>query len=237
MELRFLERLPEPAEKRAFVKAMFDRIAPRYDLMNRLMTLGLDWRWRRAALEAVGVGPGDRLLDLATGTGDFAELGASRGAFVIGVDLSAEMLQLARKRNPGLAFVRADAVGLPLPDRFATVVSCGFSLRNFVDLESVFRECARLLASGGRLVILETDRPRSRLLRWGAAFHMDHVVPRLGGALVDREAYRYLPASQAYLPPEEELRARIEKAGFTSIQKKSHGLGAVQRLTAVRCER
>jgi demethylmenaquinone methyltransferase/2-methoxy-6-polyprenyl-1,4-benzoquinol methylase len=237
MELNSSSGLPPPAEKRAFVEAMFDRIAPRYDRMNRLMTLGLDWRWRRAALAAVRVGPGDRVVDLATGTGDFAELAASRGAFVVGVDFSAEMLRLARDRNPGLTFIRADVADLPLPSGLASVISCGFSLRNFIDLESVFRESARILAPGGRLVILETDRPRRRLPRWGAALHFNHVVPRLGGVLVDREAYRYLPASQAYLPPEEELQAQIEKAGFANVSKKRLGFGAVQRITAIRCER
>lgn len=234
MELRRSSSLPPPAEKRAFVEAMFDRIARRYDLMNRLMTFGLDRRWRRGALEAVDLRTEDRLVDLATGTGDFAELASARGASVTGVDLSVEMLRVARDRNPALALVRGDVCALPLRDGVATVVSCGFSLRNFVDLDSVFRECARVLAPKGRLVILEADEPRARLARWGAALHLHHLVPRLGAVISDREAYRYLPASLAYLPPDEELRARIEKAGFVRVEKTQHLLGSVQRITAVR---
>jgi demethylmenaquinone methyltransferase/2-methoxy-6-polyprenyl-1,4-benzoquinol methylase len=226
--------LPAAEEKRAFVREMFDRIAPRYDRMNRLMTLGRDQGWRRAAVRRAGVGPDDLVIDLATGTGDFAELCRSRGARVVAVDLALGMLRAGHRRLPGISFVQADGVALPLPDGAATVVTCGFALRNFVDLDAIFREAARVLTPGGRLVFLEVDTPRSTWLRWGHDLHFRRIVPLLGSLLSDPKAYRYLPESTAYLPPEAELRAALARAGFEHIEKHPHMFGAVQELCAQR---
>ena len=227
--------LPRDArEKREFVRAMFDRIAPRYDLLNRVISLGLDQGWRRSLLARLGVGPGTTVLDLATGTGDLARLAAQRGARVIGVDLAAEMLRVGRRRDASLALVQADGATLPLADASVDAVSCGFAVRNFADLEAVLRECARVLRPGGRLGLLEVDTPRSRWLRLGHRFHFEALVPRIGAWLSDAEAYRYLPASAAYLPDEAALLRRIEAAGFRRGEKRSHAAGAVQAIVAVR---
>ncbi len=234
MELIPKRSLPEAEHKREFVRTIFDRIAPRYDLLNRIITLGLDQSWRRAALDSVGLKPGERVVDLATGTGDLAELACARGAQAIGVDFSGGMLRAARNRRPHGLFVQADVSQLPFRAASAGVVTCGFALRNFTDLNTVFAECARILEPGGRLVLLEVDEPRSRLLRWGHALHFQHLVPRLGAWLSDREAYRYLPASATYLPSEEELIARLEAAGFTRVSKRRHLFGAVQQIRATR---
>jgi demethylmenaquinone methyltransferase/2-methoxy-6-polyprenyl-1,4-benzoquinol methylase len=227
-------QIPSPEAKRRFVRAMFDRIAPRYDAMNRLLTLGLDQRWRRAALEAVAVGPGDLVVDLACGTGDLCELAAQRGARVVGVDFAREMLRSAGRRRVGAALVQADAQALPLASASASAVTCGFALRNFVSLDAVLRECARVLRPAGRLALLEVDRPSAALVRAGHSLYFDHVVPRVGALLSDRAAYRYLPESTSYLPPEPELLARVARAGFRAVRKRSLLLGAAQLLTAER---
>ncbi|HEU4427525.1 MAG TPA: ubiquinone/menaquinone biosynthesis methyltransferase [Myxococcota bacterium] len=226
--------VPAPETKRRFVQAMFDRIAPRYDALNRLLTLGLDQRWRRIALEAVAVGPGDVVVDLACGTGDLCALAAQRGAHVVGVDFAREMLRRAGVRRVAAAFVQGDAEALPFASASASVVTCGFALRNFVSLEAVLGECARVLRPGGRLALLEVDRPRARLVRAGHSLYFDRVVPRLGALLSDRAAYRYLPESTSYLPPEAELLAAIERAGFTAVRKRGFLLGAAQLLIAER---
>lgn len=228
------QELPPDEDKRAFVRAMFDRIAPRYDLLNRLISLGFDQRWRRCALDAIELGSGDRVIDLATGTGDLAQLARQRGASVIGLDLVARMLRHARIKSAGTHWVQGDAARLPFADASADVVTCGFALRNFVDLDEVFWECARVLVRGGRFVALELDQPRSRALRWGQRLHCGQVVPRLGALLSDNQAYRYLPNSTAYLPQESVLCRKLEASGFVRVAKQVHMLGAVQRITAVK---
>jgi demethylmenaquinone methyltransferase/2-methoxy-6-polyprenyl-1,4-benzoquinol methylase len=226
--------LPEREEKRRVVQRMFDRIAPRYDAMNRLITFGLDQRWRRVALETIGVGPGDRVLDLACGTGDLAAAALKRGARVVGLDFAAQMLQLAGSRGLIGRLVRGDAERLPLPDRWATCATCGFALRNFVALPTVFHELARVVETGGRIALLEVDRPRHPILRFGHRLYFERMVPALGGWLADRDAYRYLPASAAYLPDFPALRAALRHAGFRAIVKHSLMLGSVQLITARR---
>ena len=226
--------LPPPEEKRAFVRAMFDRIAPRYDRVNRVISLGLDQGWRKAALDAIALGVGDRVVDLACGTGDLAELARERGAQVVGVDFAQEMLRGARARDGRMWLAAGDAARLPIRTGWASVVTCGFALRNFEDVDVVFAELARVLAPGGRLAILEMDQPRSRLLRFGHELHLKRIVPRLGAWLSDENAYRYLPASLAYLPPFPELERRLGAVGFGDVEKHAHGLGAAQRLVAVR---
>jgi len=213
---------------------MFDRIAPRYDRMNRLMTVGLDQSWRRCALDAIGVGAGDRLVDLACGTGDLSELARARGANVVGVDFALEMLRGGHARGIDARFVQADGAQLPLRDGWASTLTCGFALRNFVSLPEIFGEAARVLEPGGRMALLEVDRPANPLIAAGHAFYFDRVVPVLGAVLSDRAAYAYLPKSTAYLPAQDELLTWIADAGFEQAHKRSFLLGAAQLITAVR---
>ena len=229
--------LPRDEEKRSQVRAMFDRIAPRYDAMNRLLTAGMDQRWRGAALDAVGTGIGDRVLDLACGTGDLAELAAARGAQVVGVDFAREMLRGAMQRRIPALWIQGDAAALPLPDALATVISCGFALRNFASLPEVFGEMARVLEPGGRLALLEVDRPSLAVVRAAHSLYFDRVVPRVGGWLSDRAAYTYLPRSTAYLPDAPELAALVADAGFRQVRRRPLLLGSAQIITAIRADR
>jgi len=224
------DMLPEGADKRTQVREMFDRIAPRYDLMNRLMTGGLDQRWRRLTLDLAGVGPGDHVLDLACGTGDLCELVRARGAAAIGVDFAGVMLKGAQARGIDAAFVRGDAAHLPCADASVDVVTCGFALRNFVALEPVFAELHRVLAPGGRIALIDVDRPRSRFIAAAHSLYFDRFVPFVGGLIADRAAYRYLPASTAYLPPPEEMLGLLEKAGFAGVRRRVLMLGSAQIL-------
>jgi demethylmenaquinone methyltransferase/2-methoxy-6-polyprenyl-1,4-benzoquinol methylase len=213
---------------------MFDRIAPRYDRLNRLLTLGLDRSWRRRALDAIAVGPGDTVLDLACGTGDLCELARMRGARVIGIDFAREMLRGAVRRGVRGSFVQGDAAALPLADACCDALLCGFALRNFVSLAGVAVEMARVLVPGGRIALIEVDRPRSRLPRAGHSLYFDRVVPRVGGWLSDREAYAYLPRSTVHLPAQTDLYALLQSAGFTELRKLRLLLGSAQIITGVR---
>jgi len=231
------DELPRGDAKHEAVRQMFDRIAPRYDLMNRLLTGGLDQRWRRRLLSRVTVGDGDVVVDVACGTGDLAELARKRGAFVLGVDFAFEMLRGAARRQATPALVCADAARLPLPDACANVVTCGFAMRNFVALPPVFQEMARILRPGGRLAILEVDRPSSTWVARAHSLYFDRVVPQIGALLSDRAAYRYLPQSTAYLPSLQALRSLLATAGFAAISREPLLLGTAQILTAVRSGR
>lgn len=228
------DELPRGEAKHVAVRQMFDRIAPRYDLMNRLLTGGLDQRWRRRLLARVAVADDDVVVDVACGTGDLAQLARRRGAFVLGVDFAFEMLRGAARRQATPALACADAARLPLPDACASVVTCGFALRNFVALPPVFGEMARILRDGGRLAILEVDRPDSALVGRLHSLYFDRLVPRIGALLSDRAAYRYLPQSTAYLPPLGELTSLLRSAGFESVRRERLLLGTAQMLTAVR---
>lgn len=223
--------LPTGGEKHIAVRNMFDRIAPRYDLLNRLVSLGLDQGWRRLALDIAKVGPGDLVLDLACGTGDLCEQVSSRGARVVGADFAREMLRGAAVRGIDAEFTNADAARLPFASDSVDVVTCGFALRNFVALPAVFDEIARVLKPGGRIAFIEVDRPTSALVRWGHSLYFDRFVPFLGGLISDGDAYRYLPESTAYLPSPEELFAMLDKAGIKHVAKRRLLLGAAQILT------
>jgi demethylmenaquinone methyltransferase/2-methoxy-6-polyprenyl-1,4-benzoquinol methylase len=150
------------------------------------------------------------------------------------MDVSRGMLSGAARRRVPAALVQADGARLPLPDGAVDVVVCGFALRNVVDLDAVLGEMARVLAPGGRLAVLEVDRPRSRWLRRGHGLYFDRLVPWLGGLLSDRRAYAYLPQSTVYLPPAPELLARVARAGFTRVSRRPRLLGAAQIVTATR---
>jgi demethylmenaquinone methyltransferase/2-methoxy-6-polyprenyl-1,4-benzoquinol methylase len=226
--------LPDRANKAAAVEAMFDRIAPRYDRLNRVLSCRLDRRWRRTLIDLAAVGRADVVVDLGCGTGDLCALAAATGARVIGVDFAARMLAVLRQRRVRAAVVRADAAALPLPTACATVVTSGFALRNFVSIPAVLHEAARILAPRGRLALLEIDEPRGRLRRWGHRWYFHRVVPVLGAWLADRAAYAYLPRSAAYLPCEAELLGMIRAAGFTALRKRRLSGGVAQAIVAER---
>jgi demethylmenaquinone methyltransferase/2-methoxy-6-polyprenyl-1,4-benzoquinol methylase len=210
---------------------MFDAIAPRYDLVNRLMTFGLDQAWRRATVTALALPAGSLVLDLACGTGDLSRLATREGYRVIGADLSAGMLSANRAATPVL---EADVSCLPFADNTFDGVVCGYALRNFTDLGQSLAETARVLRPGGRLAVLEVDAPSSRLLRAGYDVWFHKVVPALGAALSDREAYRYLPRSVAYLPAAPVLRRMLGQAGYSTIGIRPLAGGLSQLLMATR---
>jgi demethylmenaquinone methyltransferase / 2-methoxy-6-polyprenyl-1,4-benzoquinol methylase len=226
--------LPLGEEKAVFVRAMFDRIAPRYDLLNRCLSLRLDQYWRRVTIRTAAVSAHDTVVDLACGTGDLSELAARTGAQVVGVDFSYNMLVGARRRNIPATFVHSDALSTPLPTAWASVVLSGFALRNFVSIPAVVSEAARLLKPGGRLAFLEVDTPAHPLLRWGHHLYFTRIVPFLGSLLSDQHAYAYLPESVSYLPEDAALLRIITEAGFRHVTKRRLSSGIAQLLTAVR---
>ncbi len=226
--------LPVGAAKAARVRAMFDTIAPRYDLLNRLMTLGLDQRWRRRTLAALGLPAGARVLDLACGTGDLSRLGERRHLVMVGFDLSSGMLAANKAAAP---IVHADGSALPVATGAFDGVVSGYAVRNFSDLASVAAEVARVLRPGGRLALLEVATPRSRLVAAGFSLWFERGVPLLGAALSDADAYRYLPRSLGYLPSPAEMRALLGAHGFATIGHRLLSRGLSQLYTATRTGR
>ena len=224
--------LPDPKEKTVFVRAMFDAIAERYDLVNRVMTLGLDRGWRRRTVRSLVLPPRSVLADIGCGTGDLLAEAERAGLIGLGIDLSYSMLQAAGGVTAPL--VHADAAALPIADESLDGAVSGFALRNFENPEAVFVECARVIRPGGRLALLEVDRPKYPLLRLGHYVWFNYVVPRIGAVLSDAAAYRYLPKSVTYLPDDHELRRQLERAGFRSVEKISLSGGIAQIISAVR---
>jgi demethylmenaquinone methyltransferase / 2-methoxy-6-polyprenyl-1,4-benzoquinol methylase len=224
--------LPEGAEKRRRVEAMFDRVAPGYDRMNRVISLGLDRSWRRLALNALGLPAASRVLDLACGTGDLCRDLRASGRHPIGIDVSAGMLAAADTDAP---LVRGDGEHLPFADAVFDGVVCGFALRNFVGLGATFAECARVVRPGGRVSFLDAAVPENPLLRAGNALWFRGAVPVLGRLLSrDPEAYRYLPRSTAYLPAPAELVTLLGASGFAAVTRRTMTGGSVQLLTGTR---
>ena len=226
-----LSPLPTGTEKTARVRAMFDTIAPRYDLVNRLMTFGLDRGWRRSTVAALALPAGARVLDLACGTGDLSRLGTRHGYHMVGADLSAGMLAV---NDGGTPVVEADGLHLPFADATFDGLVCGYALRNFSDLAATLSEAARVVRPGGRLAVLEVDAPSSRVLRAGYDVWFTRVVPALGAALSDRDAYAYLPRSVAYLPPAPALRRLLLGAGFSGVGIRPLAGGLSQLVLATR---
>jgi demethylmenaquinone methyltransferase/2-methoxy-6-polyprenyl-1,4-benzoquinol methylase len=223
--------LPTGAEKTRLVREMFDTIAPRYELVNRLMTFGIDARWRARTLDALALPAGSVVLDIAAGTGDLSEVARRRALAPIALDLSFGMLSAATTPAPA---VQCDASALPIATGVADGVVCGFALRNFSDLPAVFEEMARALRPGGRVALLEVGAPSGRLVKAGFSIWFQHVVPLIGAALSDRDAYRYLPASVAYLPDPAVLRALLRSAGFSGVNRRLLSGGLSQLYTATR---
>jgi demethylmenaquinone methyltransferase/2-methoxy-6-polyprenyl-1,4-benzoquinol methylase len=226
--------LPVGAEKTALVRSMFDTIAPRYDLVNRLMTFGLDIRWRRQAVRALGLPVGARVLDLACGTGDLLRILAAAGLAPLGLDLSWGML---RANGTGLPLAQADGAALPIATASVDGITCGYALRNFTDLPGVFGELGRVVRPGGRISLLEVAEPDRGLLRAGHRIWFRRVVPVIGGLVSDRAAYRYLPRSTAYLPGLPVLRSMLNDAGFSAVNHRPLSGGLSQLIAATRTGR
>ncbi len=215
------------------VRSMFDRIAPVYDLMNRVMTAGLDRSWRRLAVEAV-VQPGDLVLDACCGTGDLALEAERGGGIVTGLDFSPRMLQRARRKSESIAWVEGDMLALPFDSGSFDTATVGFGVRNVADLEAGLRELRRVLRPGGRLAVLEITTPRGPLRPFFALW-FDRVVPALGKILPGGRAYAYLPASVRRFPDAEELAALLQVAGFEQVRFRLLGGTIVALHTGIAC--
>jgi demethylmenaquinone methyltransferase/2-methoxy-6-polyprenyl-1,4-benzoquinol methylase len=218
-------------ERARYVQHVFGRIARRYDLMNRLMTAGQDVRWRRETIRRLGLRPGERLLDLGTGTGDLGReaLRQQPGLRLVAADFTLEMM-LAGQASGALPWLNADALRLPFPDETFEAVVSGFLLRNVGNLEAVLKEQYRILKPGGRIAILETTRPKSGILSPFVRFHMRVVIPWIGSLVSGNpEAYHYLPASSEAFLSAGELAGRMEMAGFreVGVQRRMAGTIAI----------
>ncbi len=213
------DRAPRPGSGE-----MFDTIAPRYDLLNRIISLGLDQGWRRRTVAAMALGPGETVLDLATGTGDLALMirRMHPEVTVLGTDPSQGMLDVAEAKGRALGgrvrFALGDAQAIHLPDASVDAVCMAFGIRNVVDRPRALREMARVTRDGGRVAILELNEPRRGLLAALARVHIHQVVPRIGGALSSPGVYRYLQHSIAAFPPPEIFAATMVEAGLRVLE-------------------
>ena len=213
------------------VRTMFDRIAPVYDVMNRVMTVGLDQRWRRLTVRET-VRSGDRALDACCGTGDLAVAARKAGADVVGLDFSARMLERARRKDPTIEWVEGDLLALPFGDGEFDCATVGFGVRNVADLELGLRELRRVLLDDGRVGILEITQPRGLLAPFFRLW-FDRVVPLLGKALPGGAAYTYLPASVRRFPGAPELAGLMREAGFGDVRYRLLAGGIVALHTGV----
>lgn len=224
-------QLPEGDEKRAAVQSMFDTIAPRYDMVNRVMSFRMDVGWRRKTQQTLDLQPGSVVLDLACGTGDFCVELQSGGHKPIGIDLSFGMLSADRSGAP---LVQGDLLKLPIVDHGVDAAVCGFALRNLVELEPFFSELHRVVRPGGRIALLDVSRPDNPVMRWGHGIYFNKIVPQVGGLLSDRGAYAYLPRSVSYLPPPAEMVAMLQRSGMIEVERTQLSGGITQLLSATR---
>lgn len=228
---RTRKELPTGEQKVRAVTSMFDAIAPRYDLVNRVMTFGMDQGWRRLTVAQLHLPAGSLVFDVACGTGDLCKALRKANLRPVGFDMSSGMLEAARTTAP---LVLADGLNLPVRDGSGDGITCGFALRNVADLGKLFAEFARVLRPGGRIGLLEVAEPKAAILKAGHHVYFHKVVPVIGGLISDRDAYSYLPRSTAYLPPPERLLEMLGEAGFTDLGRKVLGLGAAQLITGTR---
>lgn len=233
MQARSWDRdtLPEGDEKQTAVQEMFDAIAPRYNLVNRVMTFGLDIRWRNRAVRDLALPPNSVVADLASGTGDLCIDLREAGYAPISIDLSYGMLAVDKSGAPR---VQADILRLPINDGGVDGVTCGFALRNLVDLASFFDELARAVRPGGRIALLDVGVPRNGLLRFGNNIYFGKIVPKIGALLSDGAAYRYLPRSVEYLPEPAEMVAMLRQSGFGDASHHRLSGGLTQLLVGTR---
>ena len=219
----------ELSDKGRGVRKMFDTIAPRYDLLNRLLSFGIDRQWRRYAVSRLCVPPDGRVLDIATGTCDVALEIASRthaSVQIVGEDFTQGMLVQGQKKldqSPNgkrITLVNAPCEAIPHPDNCFDAITIAFGIRNVVDRAEGLREMVRVLKPGGRAVILEFSNPRSRLFRNLYYFYFRRLLPAIGGLISQRSAYQYLPDSVLEFPPQEEFCALMREAGFAAVSFK-----------------
>ena len=240
------QRLASPhsqADKAERVRRMFDAIAPTYELVNKVFSAGRDQSWRRKAVRLAGVRPGSRVLDVACGSGDFLrafERWGDRPGRLIGADFSHNMLTLACERSPeSMRWCEADAQRLPFDDESFDIASCAFGVRNFQELNVGLGEIHRVLAAGGRFVILEFTRPQNRVLRWLYEFYCGRIMP-IGAAWISRDrtgAYRYLPQSVVSFAGSQELCDRLARVGFADVARHPLTFGAVTVYVATKAGR
>jgi demethylmenaquinone methyltransferase/2-methoxy-6-polyprenyl-1,4-benzoquinol methylase len=216
-------------ERAAYVQGMFTKIARRYDLMNRIMTGGQDVRWRKRVIELARLRSNSSVLDLGTGTGDLAReaLAQFPRAKVIAADFTLEMMRVG-KQNGDLNFSAADALHLPFDDGSYSAVVSGFLMRNVIDLQKALQEQYRVLRKGGRMVILDTTRPKKNMLSPFIRLHMHFVIPTLGALLTgEKDAYRYLPATTEGFVTAEELASRMAAVGFKKLDFQRYMFGTI----------
>lgn len=223
------EQLPEGEEKVAAVRDMFDAIAPKYDRLNRIISFRLDVRWRKQAIRDLALPAGSSVLDLASGTGDLCIDLAAAGLHPFSMDLSFGMLAADRS---GVPRVQTDILKLPVPDSSVDGVTCGFALRNLLDLGDFFTELARVVRPGGRIALLDVSTPPNPVLRFGNNIYFGKIVPKIGAALSDGAAYSYLPKSVAYLPAPDEMRSMLVDAGFGDATHRQLSGGLTQLMVA-----
>lgn len=223
--------LPQGEAKVQAVRAMFDAIAPRYDLVNRIMTFRLDVRWRRKAIRCLRLPAGSLILDLASGTGDMCIDLAKAHYQAMSMDLSIGMLIADRSNAPR---TQTDILNLPCADHCVDGVTCGFALRNLTDLNKFFAELARVTKPGGRIALLDVGIPTNPFIKWGNSIYFGKIVPRIGGLLSNRAAYNYLPKSVAYLPTPQALVALLDNNGFTDVVHLQLSGGLTQLMHATR---
>jgi demethylmenaquinone methyltransferase/2-methoxy-6-polyprenyl-1,4-benzoquinol methylase len=214
----------------ADVAAMFDRTAERYDLLNGLMTGGQDRRWRRAVVAAIDARPGERILDLAAGTGTSSIPFVEAGAQVIACDFSLGMLRVGVRRQTGTGgpeFVAGDALRLPFADASFDAVTISFGLRNVADTDVALRELLRVTKPGGRLLVCEVSHPPNGLLAFGHKLHLKYGLPLLGRVSSNPDSYRYLAESTLAWPDQRELSGLLRQAGWEKVRWRNLSFGVV----------
>ena len=223
--------LPQGAEKVTAVQEMFDAIAPRYNFVNRLMTFGLDAKWRRRTIDSLRLPSGSRVLDLASGTGDLCVQLNKSGLTALSIDISLGMLKADRSGSPRS---QADIQRLPFPNACVDGITCGFALRNLENLQTFFTEIARVTRFKGRIALLDVSVPTNKFVRFGNSIYFGKIVPLIGGIFSDRAAYKYLPRSVAYLPEPEVIVEMLERSGFAEVKHEQLSGGLTQLISATR---